>query len=169
VQAAKVGAGTAPAHIVRLVEMAQTTKAPIQRFPDLASNYFVPAVVASALLALVAATLVGIPFNLALLRTVSVLVIACPRALGLATPTAVMVGTGLGAESGILIKDGEYLESAEHIDTMCLTRKWTLTKGQLVVSDIFNVDAVPHGFSEQIFSALLQAQSVGLNTRSRRP
>ena len=143
VQATKVGAGTALAQIVRLVEMAQTSKAPIQRFADRASNYFVPGVVAAALLTLAAATFVGIPFNLALLRTVSVLVIACPCALGLATPTAVMVGTGLGAENGILIKGGEYLESAEHIDTIVFDKTGTLTKGELVVTDVVSSNA--HG------------------------
>jgi Cu+-exporting ATPase len=136
VRATKVGAGTALAQIVHLVEMAQTSKAPIQRFADRASNYFVPGVVVAALLTLAAATFVGIPFNLALLRTVSVLVIACPCALGLATPTAVMVGTGLGAENGILIKGGEYLESAEHIDTIVFDKTGTLTKAELVVTDV---------------------------------
>ena len=136
VRATKVGAGTALAQIVHLVEMAQTSKAPIQRFADRASNYFVPGVVVAALLTLTAATFVGIPFNLALLRTVSVLVIACPCALGLATPTAVMVGTGLGAENGILIKGGEYLESAEHIDTIVFDKTGTLTKAELVVTDV---------------------------------
>ena len=136
VRATKVGAGTALAQIIRLVEMAQTSKAPIQRFADRASNYFVPGVVVAALLTLAAATFVGIPFNLALLRTVSVLVIACPCALGLATPTAVMVGTGLGAENGILIKGGEYLESAEHIDTIVFDKTGTLTKAELVVTDV---------------------------------
>ena len=146
VRATKVGSETALAQIVRLVEMAQTTKAPIQRFADRASNYFVPTVIVAAVLTFVAATFVGVPFNLALLRTVSVLVIACPCALGLATPTAVMVGTGLGAENGILIKGGEYLESAEHIDTIVFDKTGTLTKGELTVSDVFNVDgrAPPH-------------------------
>jgi P-type Cu+ transporter len=141
VRATKVGTGTALAQIVRLVEMAQTSKAPIQRFADRASNYFVPGVVTAALLTLVAATFVGIPFNLALLRTVSVLVIACPCALGLATPTAVMVGTGLGAENGILIKGGEYLESAEHIDTIVFDKTGTLTKAELVVTDVISGNA----------------------------
>jgi len=141
VRATKVGTGTALAQIVHLVEMAQTSKAPIQRFADRASNYFVPGVVAAALLTLAAATFVGIPFNLALLRTVSVLVIACPCALGLATPTAVMVGTGLGAENGILIKGGEYLESAEHIDTIVFDKTGTLTKAELVVTDVVSSNA----------------------------
>ncbi|MGZ4934663.1 MAG: copper-translocating P-type ATPase, partial [Halobacteriota archaeon] len=140
VRATKVGAGTALAQIIRLVEMAQTSKAPIQRFADRASNYFVPGVIGAALLTFAGATLVGIPFDLVLLRTVSVLVIACPCALGLATPTAVMVGTGLGAENGILIKGGEYLESAEHLDTMVFDKTGTLTKGELTVTDIISGD-----------------------------
>ena len=141
VRATKVETGTALAQIVHLVEMAQTSKAPIQRFADRASNYFVPGVVAAAILTLAAATFVGIPFNLALLRTVSVLVIACPCALGLATPTAVMVGTGLGAENGILIKGGEYLESAEHIDTIVFDKTGTLTRAELVVTDVISSNA----------------------------
>ena len=102
--------------------MAQTSKAPIQRFADRASNYSFRCVVAAAPLTLAAATFVGLPFNLALLRTGSVLVIACPCALGLATPTAVMVGTGLGAETASS-SGGEYLESAEHIDTIVFDRQ----------------------------------------------
>jgi Cu+-exporting ATPase len=148
VQATKVGAGTALAQIVRLVEMAQTSKAPIQRFADRASNYFVPAVVTAALLTFIGATLVGIPFNLVLLRTISVLVIACPCALGLATPTAVMIGTGLGAENGILIKGGEYLESAEHIDTIVFDKTGTLTNGELVVTDVISSNALTASLSE---------------------
>ena len=136
IQATKVGAGTALAQIIRLVEMAQTSKAPIQRFADRASNYFVPGVIAAALLTFTVWSIMGLPFDLILLRTVAVLVIACPCALGLATPTAVMVGTGVGAENGILIKGGEYLESAERIDTMVFDKTGTLTKGELVVTDI---------------------------------
>jgi len=136
VKATKVGAGTALAQIIRLVDMAQTSKAPIQRFADRASNYFVPGVIAAALLTFTLWSIIGLPFDLILLRTVAVLVIACPCALGLATPTAVMVGTGLGAENGILIKGGEYLESAERIDTMVFDKTGTLTKGELVVTNV---------------------------------
>ena len=136
VKATKVGAGTALAQIIQLVDMAQTSKAPIQRFADKASNYFVPGVIAAALLTFTLWSIIGLPFNLILLRTVAVLVIACPCALGLATPTAVMVGTGLGAENGLLIRGGEYLESAEHIDTIVFDKTGTLTKGELVVTDV---------------------------------
>jgi Cu+-exporting ATPase len=136
VKATKVGAGTALAQIIQLVDMAQTSKAPIQRFADKASNYFVPGVIAAALLTFTLWSILGLPFNLILLRTVAVLVIACPCALGLATPTAVMVGTGLGAENGLLIRGGEYLESAEHIDTIVFDKTGTLTKGELVVTNV---------------------------------
>jgi Cu+-exporting ATPase len=159
VQATKVGAGAALAQIVRSVEMAQTTKAPIQRFADRASNYFVPAVIVAAVLTCIGATFVGVPFNLALLRTVSVLVIACPCALGLATPTAVMVGTGLGAENGILIKGGEYLETAGHIDTVVFDKTGTLTKGELAVSDVFSVSGrVPPHLKTDILSLAASAE-----------
>ena len=97
-KATKVGADTTLAQIVRLVDMAQTSKAPIQRFADRAASYFVPSVVAAALFTFVAWILVGLPFNEALLPTIAVLVIACPCALGLATPTAVMVDRSRGRE-----------------------------------------------------------------------
>ena len=136
-KATKVGADTTLAQIVRLVDMAQTSKAPIQRFADRAASYFVPSVVAAALFTFVAWTLLGLPFNDALLPTIAVLVIACPCALGLATPTAVMVGTGLGAENGILIKGGEYLERSEAIKTVIFDKTGTLTNGTLRVTDVF--------------------------------
>ena len=137
VKATKVGADTTLAQIIRLVDMAQTSKAPIQRFADRAASYFVPGVVAAALLTFAAWTFVGLPSNDVLLRTIAVLVVACPCALGLATPTAVMVGTGLGAENGILIKGGEYLERAEGIKTIVFDKTGTLTQGTLTVTDVF--------------------------------
>ncbi|MGZ4884786.1 MAG: heavy metal translocating P-type ATPase [Halobacteriota archaeon] len=137
-KATKVGADTTLSQIVRLVDTAQTSKAPIQRFADRAASYFVPSVVAAALLTFVAWILIGTPFNDALLPTIAVLVIACPCALGLATPTAVMVGTGLGAENGILIKGGEYLERAEAIDTVIFDKTGTLTNGTLMVTNVFS-------------------------------
>jgi Cu+-exporting ATPase len=138
VKATKVGADTTLAQIIRLVDMAQTSKAPIQRFADRAASYFVPGVVAAALLTFVAWTFVGLPSNDVLLRTIAVLVVACPCALGLATPTAVMVGTGLGAENGILIKGGEYLERAEDIKTIIFDKTGTLTQGTLRVTNVFS-------------------------------
>ena len=138
IKATKVGADTTLAQIIRLVDMAQTSKAPIQRFADRAASYFVPGVVAAALLTFAAWTFLGLPSNDVLLRTIAVLVIACPCALGLATPTAVMVGTGLGAENGILIKGGEYLERAEDIDTIVFDKTGTLTEGVLTVTNVFS-------------------------------
>jgi len=138
VEATKVGADTTLAQIIQLVDMAQTSKAPIQRFADRAASYFVPGVVAAALLTFAAWTFVGLPSNDVLLRTIAVLVVACPCALGLATPTAVMVGTGLGAENGILIKGGEYLELAEDIKTVIFDKTGTLTQGTLTVTNVFN-------------------------------
>ncbi len=138
IKATKVGADTTLAQIIRLVDMAQTSKAPIQRFADRAASYFVPGVVAAALLTFAAWTFLGLPSNYFLLRTIAVLVIACPCALGLATPTAVMVGTGLGAENGILIKGGEYLERAEDIDTIVFDKTGTLTEGVLTVTNVFS-------------------------------
>jgi Cu+-exporting ATPase len=137
VKATKVGADTTLAQIIQLVDMAQTSKAPIQRFADRAASYFVPGVVAAALLTFAAWTFVGLPSNDVLLRTIAVLVVACPCALGLATPTAVMVGTGLGAENGILIKGGEYLERAEDIKTIVFDKTGTLTQGRLTVTNVF--------------------------------
>jgi Cu+-exporting ATPase len=138
IKATKVGADTTLAQIIRLVDMAQTSKAPIQRFADRAASYFVPGVIGAALLTFAAWTFSGLPSNDVLLRTIAVLVIACPCALGLATPTAVMVGTGLGAENGILIKGGEYLERAEDIDTIVFDKTGTLTEGVLTVTNVFS-------------------------------
>jgi Cu+-exporting ATPase len=138
IEATKVGPDTTLAQIIRLVDMAQTSKAPIQRFADRAASYFVPGVVAAALLTFTVWTYVGLSSNEVLLRTIAVLVIACPCALGLATPTAVMVGTGLGAENGILIKGGEYLERAEDIDTIVFDKTGTLTEGVLTVTNVFD-------------------------------
>ncbi|MGZ4846897.1 MAG: heavy metal translocating P-type ATPase [Halobacteriota archaeon] len=142
IEATKVGADTTLAQIIRLVDMAQTSKARIQRFADRAASYFVPGVVAAAILTFAAWTFLGLPSNDVLLRTIAVLVIACPCALGLATPTAVMVGTGLGAENGILIKGGEYLERAEDIDTIVFDKTGTLTEGVLTVTNVFNDTSV---------------------------
>jgi Cu+-exporting ATPase len=135
IKATKVGADTTLAQIIRLVDMAQTSKAPIQRFADRAASYFVPGVVGAAFLTFAAWTFLGFLSNDVLLRTIAVLVIACSCALGLATPTAVMVGTGLGAENGILIKGGEYLERAEDIDTIVFDKTGTLTDGVLTVTN----------------------------------
>lgn len=135
-QAQKVGDDTALAQIIRLVEEAQGSKAPIAKLADTVSGVFVPTVAAIALVAGVAWYLGTRDITFALTIFISVLVIACPCALGLATPTAIMVGTGKGAEHGILIKSGEALETAHRLDTVVLDKTGTLTKGQPQVTDI---------------------------------
>ena len=143
-EATRVGKDTALAQIIRLVEEAQGSKAPIQKLADRVSAVFVPAVIGIALLTfLFWFFLVPFPldaetnaFTRALINTVAVLVIACPCAMGLATPTAVMVGTGKGAELGILLKSGEALERAGVITTVVLDKTGTITRGQPVVTDI---------------------------------
>jgi Cu+-exporting ATPase len=137
-KATKVGAETALAQIIRLVEEAQGSKAPIQRIADKVASIFVPVVFCIAVLTFaIWYFLVPEPiFSRALLNFVSVLIIACPCAMGLATPTAVMVGTGLGAENGILIKGGESLEKAYKLTTIVFDKTGTLTKGEPEVTDI---------------------------------
>jgi Cu+-exporting ATPase len=131
-RATKVGKDTVLAQIVQLVRDAQGSKAPIQRLADVIAGYFVPIVISIAILTFVAWFDFGPKpaLTFALLNFVAVMIIACPCALGLATPTAVMVGTGRGAESGILIKDGESLETAHKVDTVVFDKTGTLTKGQ---------------------------------------
>ncbi len=144
-RATRVGSDTVLAQIVRLIQEAQGSKAPIQRMADLVSSYFVPVVI-------VVATLTGIfwyfalpslvptssfePGILALVTFITVLVIACPCAMGLATPTAIMVGTGKGAENGILIRSAEALETAHKLDTIVLDKTGTITEGRPSVTDI---------------------------------
>lgn len=143
-EAVKVGKETALAQIIRLVEDAQGSKAPIQKLADQVSAIFVPAVIAIAMVTfLVWYFFVPVPpgsetsaFTQALISMVAVLVIACPCAMGLATPTAVMVGTGKGAEQGILIKSGEALERAGGVTTVVLDKTGTITRGQPAVTDI---------------------------------
>ncbi len=142
-RAAKVGAETALAQIIRLVEEAQGSKAPIQRVADRVASIFVPVVMSIAVVTfLVWYFLVPDPvFSRALLNFVSVLIIACPCAMGLATPTAVMVGTGVGAEKGILIKGGESLEKAYKLNTVVFDKTGTLTRGEPQVTDVVNGEA----------------------------
>ncbi len=144
-QATKVGAETALAQIIRLVEEAQGSKPPIQRFADKVASIFVPVVFSIAILTFVVwYFLVPDPvFSQAMLNFVSVLIIACPCAMGLATPTAIMVGTGLGAEKGILIKSGESLEKAYKLTTVVFDKTGTLTRGEPVVTDIIPAEDVP--------------------------
>lgn len=136
-KAEKIGGDTALAQIIKLVEDAQGTKAPIAKLADTVSGYFVPIVIAIAVVASLLWFLVGgkdIVFVLTIF--ISVLVIACPCALGLATPTAIMVGTGKGAENGILIKGGEALESAHKVNTVIFDKTGTITEGKPKVTDI---------------------------------
>lgn len=136
-KATKVGTNTTLARIVKLVEDAQTSRAPIQRFADSVSAYFVPAVLVIALISFASwYFFVGSELSFALVASVSVLVIACPCALGLATPTAIMVGTGRGAREGILIKGGEALETTHKIKYIVLDKTGTITKGKPRLTDI---------------------------------
>ncbi|MBX6396556.1 MAG: heavy metal translocating P-type ATPase, partial [Alicyclobacillaceae bacterium] len=137
-RATKVGKDTALAQMIKLVEEAQGSKAPIQRLADKISGVFVPIVIGIALLTFVITYFVA-GFASALMSAVAVLVIACPCALGLATPTAVMVGTGKGAENGILIKGAEHLESAHRITTVVLDKTGTITKGEPEVTDLVSL------------------------------
>lgn len=138
VRATKVGRDTALAQIVELVREAQGRKAPVQRLADLISAYFVPAVMAVALVTFVVWYFLGPKpaLTLALLNAVSVLIIACPCALGLATPTAIMVGTGRGAEQGVLVRGGETLELAHRLKTVVFDKTGTLTAGRPQVTDV---------------------------------
>ncbi len=135
-QATRVGKETALARIIKMVEDAQGSKAPIQKIADQVAGIFVPAVVGVATLTFIIWYLLGGGINQALISAVAVLVIACPCALGLATPTAIMVGTGKGAEHGILIKGGEYLETAYKLNTVVLDKTGTITKGMPELTDI---------------------------------
>ena len=135
-EARKVGSETALAQIIRLVEDAQGSKAPIQKIADKVSGVFVPTVIAIAAVTFLVWYFAVGDFRMGLISAVSVLVIACPCALGLATPTAIMVGTGKGAENGILIKGGEHLEMAYKINAVVLDKTGTITNGQPEVTDI---------------------------------
>ena len=144
VRAAKVGQDTALAQIIKLVEDAQQSRAPIQRMVDRVAAVFVPAVVATALASFLLWYLVGgRPFNWSLSIFIAVIIIACPCALGIATPAAIMVGTGKGAENGLLIKGAEYLEKARKVTTVVFDKTGTLTKGKPSVTDV-----VPAGLPE---------------------
>ncbi len=135
-RATKVGSDTALAQIIKLVEEAQGSKAPIQKLADKVSAYFVPIVIVIAIAAFLIWSFVGAEFSFALTAFVAVLIIACPCALGLATPTAIMVGTGKGAEHGILIKSAESLQKAQQIDSIVFDKTGTLTKGKPEVTDL---------------------------------
>ncbi|MEC8221318.1 MAG: heavy metal translocating P-type ATPase [Nanoarchaeota archaeon] len=136
-RATKVGANTTLSQIVKLIQDAQQNKAPIQRFADIVSAYFVPAIIVIAMLTFLTwYFIVQQEMTFAILTAVSVLVIACPCALGLATPTAIMVGTGKGAQKGILIKGGEALEVANKVNAVIFDKTGTITKGKPEVTDV---------------------------------
>lgn len=135
-KATKVGKDTALSQIIKLVEDAQGSKAPIAKLADIIASYFVPIVIGLAILSSIGWLIAGKDVVFALTIFISVLVIACPCALGLATPTAIMVGTGKGAEYGVLIKGGEALEITHQIDTIIFDKTGTITEGKPVVADI---------------------------------
>lgn len=145
-RAGKVGKDTALAGIIRIVEEAQAQKAPIQRIADVIASYFVPVVIGLAIVTFIVWMIFGPKpaLTLALMNFISVLIIACPCALGLATPTAIMVGTGRGAQTGILIRGGESLELAGKIDTVVFDKTGTLTRGEPKVVGVY-----PLGMSEE--------------------
>lgn len=142
-EATKVGSETALAQIIKLIEEAQGSKAPIQNFADKISAWFVPAVILLAILTFVIwYFFLGASLAFALMAFTSVIVIACPCALGLATPTSLMVGTGKGAEHGILVKGGEALEAASNISAVIFDKTGTLTKGKPEVTDILSLGSI---------------------------
>ena len=138
-EATAIGADTALAKIIALVDEATSSKAPIAKLADKVSGYFVPAVISIAVIAAAVWLALGASWHFALTIAISVLVISCPCALGLATPTAIMVGTGRGAKSGILIKSATALETAHKVDTVILDKTGTITAGKPVVTDILPV------------------------------
>lgn len=139
-KATRVGKDTVLAQIVELVKQAQRSKAPIQKYADRVTGYFVPVVILIAIITFLAWWLLAHNFTLALIASINVLIIACPCALGLATPTSIMVGTGLGANHGILIKDAGSLELAHKIKTIVLDKTGTLTVGKPVVTDFITIN-----------------------------
>ena len=170
-EATQVGRGTVLAQIIRLVEQAQGSKAPIQRLADRVSSVFVPVVIALALLTFLGWYFIGgAGFTRSLLNMVAVLVIACPCALGLATPTAIMVGTGKGAENGILIKSSESLERTGGVNVVVLDKTGTITEGKPSVTDVVSLAgdesevmrlaaSVEQGSEHPIGEAVVQAAS----------
>ena len=156
-QVKAVGSETVLSHIIRLVEDAQAAKAPIQRLVDQVSAIFVPVVLALALITLLGWWLTGHSFELAVIRAVAVLVIACPCALGLATPTAIMAGTGVAAKFGILIKDAQALELAHKVDIIAFDKTGTLTVGQPRMTAFVLADATSD--EAQLLGAAASLQS----------
>ena len=143
VQAKQVGSQTALSKIIQLVDHAQNSSAPVQRLADQISAIFVPVVVLISLLVFLAWWLLGGNFEAGIINAVAVLIIACPCALGLATPTVVMVASGRSANQGIIFKDGEAIENAAKISLLCLDKTGTLTEGKPVLTDIIPLDKTP--------------------------
>jgi P-type Cu+ transporter len=168
-RATKIGKDTALAQIVNLVQQAQNSKAPIQKLADNITGWFVPAIIAIAITTFVVWFLVTGNSTLSIVAMVSVLIIACPCALGLATPTSVTVGIGKGAENGILIKDAESLELARKIQTIVLDKTGTITQGKPVVTDTASIlDLTPS--SPHILDSLKLWRSIGaLESNSEHP
>jgi len=159
-RATRVGGDTVLARIIRLVSDAQGSRAPIQRLADVVTGYFVPAVLCLAALTFVVWFVAGPApaFNLALLNTVAVLIIACPCALGLATPTSIMVGTGMGAEAGVLFRNAEALERLGSVRAVVLDKTGTLTEGKPRVTDVIRLAGAPE---EERLLALVAAAERG--------
>ncbi len=144
-EAKRVGKDTVLSQIVAMIEKAQESKAPVQRLADVVAGYFVPAVIGIALITFAAWLFLSRDVGRSLLNATAVLVIACPCALGLATPTAIMVGTGKGAEMGILIKGGEHLERAHSVNVVVLDKTGTITVGRPSVQDVIALEDQEHG------------------------
>ncbi len=161
VRATAVGSDTRLAQMARLVEEAQEGKAEVQRLADRVSAWFVPAVMLLAVATFAGWLLLGGTLTQAFVASVAVLIIACPCALGLATPTALMVGTGRGAQLGVLIKGPQVLESTRRVDTVVLDKTGTVTTGEMVVVDVTPVDGVPVG--------RLRALAAGVEHASEHP
>jgi Cu+-exporting ATPase len=155
-RAERVGAETLLAQIVQMVAEAQRTRAPIQRLADVVSSYFVPAVVGIAVIAFFAWSVYGPPpaMAFAMVSAISVLIIACPCALGLATPMSIMVGTGRGAQGGVLIRDAEALERMEKIDTLVVDKTGTLTEGRPKLTSIVAAEGFTEGQVLQLAATL---------------
>ena len=162
-KATKVGRDTALAQIIKVVEEAQGSKAPIQRVADQISGIFVPVVVVIAIITFAVWMIFVTPgdFGGALEKMIAVLVIACPCALGLATPTSIMAGSGRSAEYGILFKGGEHLEATHRLDTVILDKTGTVTNGKPVLTDVIVAD----GFNENELLRLVGAAEEILNIR----
>ena len=165
-RATKIGKDTALAQIIRMVESAQASKAPIQRIADRISNYFVPIVFAAAVasFAFWYFQSAGVSIALAITTFVSVLIVSCPDALGLAVPISIMVGTGKGAENGVLIKDASSLETAHRIKAIVMDKTGTLTKGQPSVTDIISIVGSNGMAEDDLLSLVASAE-----TRSEHP